>query len=501
MKKTYQIILSVTLLLFSANFSVAQKILSPRELKEDLKVMKMTLKELHPGLYRYNTPLEMERKFDGLESKLNKPLSDGEFFLLFSQLLSEIKCYHTYPNLLNQKDEVKNDLFNRANYFPFYFEIIERKMVVTENASAKKLAKGSEITKINGISTQKIIEKLLTSTFADGNGTMDHRLKTLEVDRSSGADYAIFDIIFPLFFPPKNGAYALEAIDFKSKKLVKFSGRAMMKSDRTAEMETRYGKTPVYDDGWRFEIWQDGTAYLKISHFITWKLGFDYKEFLAKAFAEMKQKSSKNLIVDIRGNGGGDNGASIEILRGIAKEPFPCKALTKTYIKTAKPDEEVFRYAETYDKELENALRNGVPESLYKKSKNGLLEFLGDSADCEQHQPLNNGFVGNTYLVVDSANASAAFTMAQTAKEYKLATLVGQTTGGNKRGFNGGSYLFTYLPNSKFEFDLPVFAYLAQSPQEDEGIEPDILIERKPEDIGNDFDRELTVVKGLMNNQ
>lgn len=477
-----------------------EKKFTPAELKEDFRILKKSLTGLHPGLYRYNTPAEMDAKFDLFEAKLKKPLSESEFFKLFSQMLSEIKCYHTYPNPFNQKDEIKESLFDRKNYFPFYFEIIDRKMIVTENASSKSLSRGSEITKINGVPVGEIIETLLTTTFADGEGTIEHRLKLLEVDRGSGAAFANFDLMFPLFFPPRKGLYKIEAVDLETEKLTKFEVPAMSKEKRSSEMEKRFGKTLTYDDGWKFEIWKDNTAYLKIENFIIWKLSFDFKHFLADAFAEMREKDVQNLIIDLRGNGGGDDNAYIELFKYLSKKEFPCKFPQKSYIRTAKADEELFKYFSTYDKDIENALKYGVPEAFYKTADNGLLEFLGTNpnATCKPYQPYENYFQGKTYLLVNSANASAAYTFSQYAKKYKLATLVGQETGGNLKGFNGGAYLFTTLPNSKFEFDIPVFAEFADGENEDSGVKPNVYIERKAEDISKNFDREIEAVKNLI---
>ena len=496
----------VLVFLILSNGISAQKIefvekkFTPTELREDFRILKKSLTELHPGLYRYNTPAEMEAKFDLFEAKLKKPLSESEFFKLFSQMLSEIKCYHTYPNPFNQKDEIKKSLFDRKNYFPFYFEIIDRKMIVTEDASSKRLPRGSEITKINGVPVEKIIETLLTTTFADGEGTIEHRLKSLEVNRGSGASFANFDLMFPIFFPPVKGIYKIEAVDAETKERAKFEVPAMTKTKRSAEMEKRFGKTPTYDDGWKFEIWKNKTAYLKIENFITWKLSFDFKKFLADAFAEMRAKDVQNLIIDIRGNGGGDDNAYIELFKYLFKKEFPCKVPQKSYIRTAKADEELFKYFTTYDKNIENALKYGVPEAFYKKADNGLLEFLGINPNetCKPYQPYENYFQGKTYLLVNSANASAAYTFSRYTKQAKLATLIGQETGGNLKGFNGGSYLFMTLPNSKFEFDIPVFAIFADGANEDSGVKPDIYVERKVEDISKNFDRELETAKELI---
>ena len=99
---------------------------------------------------------------------------------------------------------------------------------------------------------------------------------------------------------------------------------------------------------------------------------------------------------------------------------------------------------------------------------------------------------------MSSNNASAAFTLPYYAKQQKLATLVGQETGGNLRGFNGSQYLSVFLPNSKFEFDISLLASIIDPSAEDSGVTPDVLVEQQPEDIGNNFDRELETAKKLI---
>lgn len=469
------------------------------ELKEDFAVLKRTLLELHPGLYRYNTPAEMEKKFDAMEAKLNKPLTDSEFFKLFAQMISEVKCYHTYPNPIAQTDENKSGIFNQRNYFPFYFQVVGRKMIVTENASSKKLSKGSEITKINGVPTEEVIKNLLTGTYADGKGTIEHRLQTLELDRSNGAGFSIFDMIFPLFYPPKDKVYKVETIDFKTKGKTEFEVLAMTKAERSLEMEKRYGKTPSYDDGWKFEIWEDeNTAYLKMDNFLAWRLSFKVEEFLAEAFAEIREKNVQNLIIDIRGAGGGADMIYREIFRYLFQKPFPCKTPTKFYFKTPKADAELLKHTSSWDLTFKENLAKGYPESMYQKADNGLFELVDNSDHCKPIQPYENNFSGKTYLLVSSNNASAAFTLPYYAKQENLATLVGQETGGNLRGFNGSQYLSIFLPNSKFEFDISLLASIIDENAEDSGVKPDIYVEQRAEDIGNNFDRELETAKELI---
>jgi C-terminal processing protease CtpA/Prc len=304
-------------------------------------------------------------------------------------------------------------------------------------------------------------------------------------------------MIFPLFFPPKDDVYKIEAIDFKTKQKTEFEVLAMTKAERSEEMAKRYGKASTFDDGWKFEIWDDQTAYLKMDHFITWRLSFKIEPFLAEAFAELRAKNIKNLIIDIRGSGGGYDGVYRETFRYLARKPFPCRTPVKFYFKTPKADENLLKYASSWDPSFKKNLAKGYPENMYRKAENGMFELL-EEADCKPFQPYKNNFRGKTYLLVSSKNASAAFTFAYYAKQQKFATLVGQETGGNLRGFNGSQYLSFFLPNSKFEFDISLLASIIDPNAEDSGVMPDIFVEQKPEDVGNNFDRELTVVKDLI---
>jgi hypothetical protein len=85
-------------------------------------------------------------------------------------------------------------------YFPFYFRVIGRKLIVTGNLSSQELSRGSEITKINGVPSAQIIDRLLSVTTADGVNTVGARLKSIELTIPRENTHQLFDIYFPLFF-------------------------------------------------------------------------------------------------------------------------------------------------------------------------------------------------------------------------------------------------------------------------------------------------------------
>ena len=63
-------------------------------------------------------------------------------------------------------------------------------------------------------------------------------------------------------------------------------------------------------------------------------------------------------------------------------------------------------------------------------------------------------YTGRVWVLVGADNSSATFEFAQVVQRNRLATLVGQPTGGNQRGINGGAFFFVRLPKSGIELDL-----------------------------------------------
>lgn len=298
-----------------------RKNFSPAQLKGDFEILKKMLTTMHPGIYRYNTPEGLEREFAKLEARLNNPLSENELFLLFSQLTEKIKCGHTYLNPYNQNSLVRERVFGGKTYLPVYFRIIDSKIILTENASPNAFSRGSEITKINGVTAKEIVNKLVTVTRGDGNSTIEHRINSLELTRFKAENYALFDWYFPLAFPLVNGYFTIEAKDFVTNRKSVFEVPALTKTEHKVEMAKLYGKSPTYDDGWRFEIRDNSTGYLKIENSITWRLKtIKFKDFLANVFAELRTKGIKNLVTDLRGNGGGDTDPGFELSRYLAKK-------------------------------------------------------------------------------------------------------------------------------------------------------------------------------------
>jgi hypothetical protein len=99
------------------------------------------------------------------------------------------------------------------------------------------------------------------------------------------------------------------------------------------------------------------------------------------------------------------------------------------------------------------------------------------------------------FVLIGAVNSSATFDFARAVRRAGVGTLVGQTTGGNLRGINGGAFFFLNLPNSHIELDLPLIGQFPLEPQPDAGLRPDIEVQPGAADLAAGRDVELAAVR------
>lgn len=490
MQKILRTIVILLLILSPLVSGYSSEYIPKEKFLEDCSILKSALDKLHPGLYRYNDETSLLNSYNELINFPGDSITLENAFLIISEFLAKIKCGHTYANPYNQSENIAEAIFKGNNKLPFTFLMIGKEMVIMNDVSGEDLGRGSRVFEINGIPVENIVEDLVR--FSDGDGSNEsQRLNNLNV--TGFGEYEFFDIYFPLIVPPVDGKYELEYNNVWSRAgFLGASVLAISRDERRSRLEKEYGlKQENYDEQWKFKILDTNSALLSIGTFVTFKMKLDWKKFLADSFGEMNRQNIPNLIIDIRGNAGGTTEVAGEIISYLTTEPIDVM-MEKRLVSYEKIPDELAQYLSTWDESFKD--RTGTVEKYSER----LFLLKDGSGNDEKIYPKENSYHGKTYVLTNASNSSATFILAKILKKNGLATLVGQTTGGNQRGINGGQLMFLELPNSGIEVDIPLIGYFPDGNFPDAGLEPDVLIEKDYKDIANEVDTELLYVLEML---
>lgn len=471
----------------------------------DAATLRTAFEALHPGLFRYQTPDRWQAALDELEERLQRDPTLPGAFLAFSRLANELRCGHTYCNFLNQPRAIQDALFESRPHVPFLFRWLGKRMVVLRDlVDPARLAPGTEIESIDGVAANEMLAALMSIARADG-GNDAKRRDYLGV--TGGERFAAFDVYLPLFFPDLKGPFRLvtrspdgtrmttevAAMTYEERQAAYGGG------ERGADATPRAGggEDPGLEG---FEWRREEHALLRMPGWALFDTKWDWAGWLDRRMDELVRDSVPNLVIDLRGNEGGLD-CGDPVLAHLVAAPLPARQV-RPFVRYRKTPAELDPLLDTWDPSFRDWGKAAVPAptpTLVAAGRQSYFRLTKYDDDLTAGiQPKGKRYEGRVFVLVDAACSSATFQFAATVKRHRLGTLVGQTTGGNRRGINGGAFFFLRLPNSKIEVDLPLIAGFPATEEPDEGIVPDIAIEPSVADIAAGVDRELVTVRELI---
>ncbi len=444
----------------------------------DVDIVRRAYTLLHPGLLRYNTPRQMEARFGRFAYEWGSSNALAPKYLALTRLLAGIKCGHSYANFYNQSDKVAGALFSGRNRLPFRFRWIGSEMVVTDG----DLPRGTVVRSIDGRPTAMILNALLPLARADGANDAKRRqlLSVTGVD-----DYEMFDIYYPLLFPASD-SFRIEASAPNGQPI----HATLSAIDLKARQAARTTATPTDKNAPQWTIEHNGkTTVLTMDGWALYNSTWDWKGWLDQSFAEMDRRGTDRLIIDLRRNEGGLD-CGHEIIARLIDTPLILGGFARRVRYRRVPDD-LLPYCDTWDPSFKDWGADATPYDAR------FFNLKGDGDGPANIVPKGSRFKGRVFVLIGPENSSATFQFASLIKANKLGTLVGEPTGGNQRGINGGAFFFLRLPESGLEADIPLIGYFPDKSMPDAGITPDVLAPVTARDIASGRDaameRALTV--------
>lgn len=450
--------------------------LTAKEAQRELRILKRALTDLHPGLYRYQTPEQLEAAFAQAEAEVADGSDALEMYRIASRITAGVRCGHTWTNTINQGAAVKQAL-GALPALPVRLRVIEGRLLVTASADPK-VPVHAELLRIDGRTPTALIAEILPFLRADG-GNDGKRLSQLDSDENGGA----IDRWLPMLHPPGPEGYALQ---FRPRggRIAEATVAAMTVEAR--ERQLAAAGQPMPGQAWRFEIEGD-TATLTLPTFAFWNGGFDWRAFLDRSFATLQEKRIPHLILDLRLNEGGDDAIGRALMAHVIRAPLtvPAGRVESAYERVPY---DIAKFLDTWD--LSFFDRTG--QVVRGEGRNWRLK---EQPADRVIAPVAAPYRGRVVLLTGPQMSSAGYLIARDFKASGAATLIGRETGGNLRGLNGGQLTWMVLPVSGVSVDIPLLATFARGNPPDRGVLPDIAVRTRLEDVAAGIDPDLVAAR------
>jgi Peptidase family S41 len=424
------------------------------DLAADVDILERAFRALHPGLLRYNTEAEIAAHFAQARAALARARSVGDSYLILSRLTAALRCGHTFPNLANQSKEVEATLA-RAPRLPFLFRWIGDRIVVTRDFSGRFPA-GTQIEAIGGVATRDLFAQLLPLTRTDGHNEAKRRAQLAVIGEGM---HEAFDILAPLLYPQIFAGPDVAIVAGGKRTVVALQSAAA----REAAIEVPSTDGPL----WRVER-RGEVVYLRMPTWVAYKTAWDWKA----SIDEIAAIEARALVIDLRGNEGGSD-VGDELATHLIDRPI-ARMATARRVRFATVPAALRPYLDTWDPSFFELGRDA------RDLGHGWRELTAGGE--ESLAPRAPRFRGKVFVLVDASNSSATFQFAQLVQRARLGTTIGEPTGGNQRGINGGALFFVKLPRTGLEVDLPLIGTFTDGAP-DAGVTPDVVVETTAADL------------------
>ncbi|PVV50519.1 S41 family peptidase [Chryseobacterium sp. HMWF035] len=440
-------------LIFSMHIP-AQKY-SKKDVLNDLKYFEIVI-ESHP---LYNDHLDNSKISEIISAEQRNIQEDSISYFQYKVILGKIfyalGCVHT---------GVTKPAFVAKNIIPITIINNDEGFFITDSENKKLI--GEKIIEINKIPIEDVFNDLNKMVGSDGGGNSFGKYYFIKNSPFLLAEYFIND-----------STVSIQT----EKEMVTISKIPAPQKNKMVSHITRNTSSILFQNNNYFYMAGD-IGVLKISSFEQ-----SSKKFFKQVFTFLKKNNTEKLIIDLRGNLGGNIRSAMFLCQNLVSQSFQYDI---DYDKS-----NIFKYLNMKGKLYFNLSKvKYTLENIFTTKK---LNSKVRSYNYH-YQSLKENNIRDIKIIVDEGTASSS-TMCITIleKQFENIKIIGTRPAGGYNGNNGGAFPTITLPETKIEIRIPLYRIvLDRNSSQREGIVPDVKLEPN---ISSVLNREDNVLRSTIN--
>lgn len=429
-------------------------------LLSDLEMVRSAVVTLHPGFGRFGPREEVLHALDSVRNVISSRDSTSflAFFRMVNPVLTKIRCGHT-------------KFFPPMKGFPFYFFTDNLIPLIVRFDNTGQLlvmrsgypeAVGKYVKRINGQSIDSVLHALRRQVFVDAH-----------VQTSADAQIQqYFSAWYADFIQSGAGPFTIVLADEQGAQTT--IGMAGINADAWQVLNQNTSYLTGHN---QLAFPSDTVARLRIATFYPPQGDKYFRRFLDSAFVQIGSRKVQRLIIDLRGNEGGNDALGKHLYAHIARNDFRYYDRIEVKVKRKRdvPDR-----SNVY---LPRFI--GLARWFIRKDAQGRLLFKKHQ-NLGTHSPHRHAYAGNVTFLMDGLSYSVTSEFLAVARSENRGVFMGEESGGAYQGDNSGTFAIYKLPATGLDVGIPLAGYyMAVKPESGipRGIIPDVVVRPSREDL------------------
>ncbi|WGM37450.1 S41 family peptidase [Caulobacter sp. NIBR1757] len=433
--------------------------IAPEALRADFTDLYSRLRTAHIDLYAFTPRADLDRAFAATLKGLDEPLTRSQAEVRFQRFLALAKMGHIRIDVSRQPWEAYRAAGGKA--FPLSLRVANGRVWVADAAVAGA-RRGDELISLEG----QPMARWLVRTGATVSAETPYM-------RDSLLEYWFPRLLWQEIGPRDTYAVVLRRDGRRIAVTLPGVTRAEATAFAAAQPPLLNLDAPLREA----RVLPGGVAYLRPGPFYNAEAASEadmydsraFTAFIDKAFEQFLAAGATDLIIDLRGNPGGDNAFSDPMIAWFADRPF--RFFSRFKVK-ASPEAMAANQARIDHDPVTAGEVSQIYARLYARARPGeVVDFPMPMA-----QPRTGGrFTGRVWLLIDRQSYSNAVNVSALVQDYRFGKVMGEATSDMATTF-GAMEQFT-LPRTGIVVGFPKARIVRPSGDpRPRGVTPDIPI-------------------------